>query len=364
MIAEARVTPPMASVGKIFGAIIGAKRLVGAVGKNGQVTEYGKYDYRRFDDVLDAVVPLLNEFGILVVATVMGREERQDGKKHFVTMTMGYRLYAEDGSFIEGSQVGEAFDVGDKAATKAQTVALRIFYCTTFNIPYNEMKDSESGEQHQFQDQSKSTYRRLIDKLINMQDVKNLNGYLGMAIKCFRETQENGDRLTAEELKRSKEEFTSAARRLRFSEKVVSEIASRIDSALSGDRVSSETASLGAVEPVRFREIMLDFGTAENTERRERCVLTLLQSYRTGAIDPEELSEVIAKYCPEDESNGGACFLLGILYNAGTASEVSGISASIQQAIQTKQIGKDVGQALSQFAQHRIEKIGDDNGNA
>jgi hypothetical protein len=356
------VSRAMPTTGKIFGAIIAMKREVGAVGKNGQVTEYGKYDYRRFDDVLDVVAPLMNEYGIMVVSTVLSKEERQDGKKHFVTITMSYRLYAEDGSYVDGSQVGEAFDVGDKAATKAQTVALRIFYCTTFNIPYNEMKDSEAGQQHEWSIRQ-SPFERLIAKLKVMQNPNELDGVLNYAIGVTKSKAANGDSMTREELSRTKASFVEAAKRLTFTEQMVKQIADRIDSEVSGNPQTTTRQKL-AVEPVRFRELNLDFGVAKDTEARERCVMTLLQSRTMGSITEEEFATIVNTYCLEDDTNGRAWFLLGYIFNAGTASEIAGMSASVHADIQQNKIGRDVGNSLSKYAQTRIEKMGDENGDA
>jgi hypothetical protein len=353
-------TPP-----KIYGAIIAAKREIGAVGKNGQVTEYGKYDYRKFDDVIDAVAPLLDKYGILVVPAVMAKEERQDQKKHFVTLTMSYRMFAEDGSFIEGSATGEAFDVGDKAATKAQTVALRIFYCTTLNIAYNEMQDPEDGPQHNWTERNSGTLSRLMGTLDCLQDSSKLNGYLSYAIGSVDNVRDNGDVLTKAELEKSREAFTAAARRLRFSEKIVKQIESRIDAAIAGNRGAASAVSPPMeVEPVKFRELLLDFGTATNPEAMERCVLTLLQSYKTGHVERDEISDIVAKYCPENDTNGFACYFLGAINGSGTASEIAQMSGSLQQAIQEKKVGRDVGIALSQYAQHLIDTLGGHDGDA
>ncbi len=350
--------------GKIFKAIIEAKRKVGAVGKRGKVTEYGNYDYRKFDDVLDAVAPLMDEFGIMIVPTVISKEERQEQKKHFVTITMNYRMYAEDGSCIDGSSVGEAFDVGDKAATKAQTVALRIFYCTTLNIPYNEMQDTEDGPQHTWNEKKQNTISRLMGTLDCLQDSKLLNGLLGTAIKLLNTTNEKGDHLTASELLKSKEAFTSAARRLRFGENVVAEIEKRIDNALSGKVSDGEDAAPMTVEPVRIKELMYDFGLAKDNAVRERLILTTLQSYRTQHIDAADIGEVVAKHCPENETNGHACFFLGAIHCSGTAGEIAQMAESLRQAIHQKSVGVDVGTALSQYAQHRIDGLGGSDGNA
>ena len=367
MIAETnRVTPaPMASPGKIYGAIIAAKRKIGAIGKNGSVTEYGKYDYRKFDDVIDAVAPLLDEHGILVVPTVIAKEERQDQKKHFVTLTMSYRMFAEDGSSIEGSATGEAFDVGDKAATKAQTVALRIFYCTVLNIAYHEMQDAEDGPQHAWTERSNGTAKQMLTDLDFVPDVPKLKELLNKSIACVNSTQQNGDHLTPEELLGLQESFYAAATRLRLSDSVVNTIRKRIvDAAAGKPRGPADNSAPIAVEPVKFRELLLDFGTASDATKLERCVLTLLQSYKSKHINRDEIGEIVARYCPENDTNGYACFFLGAIHGSGTAAEIAQMSGSLQQAMQEKQIGRDVGIALSQFAQHLIDTLGGEHGDA
>lgn len=362
MIAEANRIA--SAPGKIYEAIIEAKSRVGAIGKNGQVTQYGKYDFRKFDDVIDVVAPLLNEFGIMIIPTVMHREDHREGKNHFVTLTMNYRLFAKDGSCVEGSAVGEAFDVGDKAATKAQTVALRIFYCTTLNIPYNEMKDPEDGPQSTWTEKKQDTFNRLMGTLSCLQDSKLLNGLLGTAIKLLNTTNEKGDHLTAEELFKAKEAFVSAARRLRFGENAVATIEKRIDDALGGKKPESDDAAQMTVEPVGIRELLYDFGLAKDNTARERLILTTLQSYRTQHIESGDIGEIVAKYCPENETNGHACFFLGAIHSSDTAAEIAQMSESLRQAIQQKSVGVDVGNALSQYAQHRIDGLGGSDGDA
>jgi hypothetical protein len=368
MIAETnRVTPaPMASPGKIYGAIIAAKRKIGAIGKNGSVTEYGKYDYRKFDDVIDAVAPLLDEYGILVVPTVIAKEERQDQKKHFVTLTMSYRMFAEDGSSIEGSATGEAFDVGDKAATKAQTVALRIFYCTVLNIAYHEMQDAEDGPQHAWTERSNGTLNRMIGTLTFLQEPEKLNTILTYAIKSVDNVMENGDILTKAELQKAVEAFTSAANRLGLSETVVKQIKARLATAIAGDgKASSATAAPPiVVEPHKFRELLLDFGTANDTKTFEKAVMTLLQSYKSGHIEREDISEIVAKYCPEDDSNGHACFHLGAIHGSGAVNEIVQMRQSMWEANVDGKVGVDVANSLSIYAEHLIKTLGARHGDA
>lgn len=341
---------------KIFKAIIAAKKEVDAVPKNGATDQRGgaKYDYRKFDDVIDAVAPLMDKHGLVVVPNVVDRHERQVDTKHFVTLTMRYRLYAEDGSSIEASAVGEAFDVGDKASTKAQTVALRIFYCTTFNIPYNEMKDPESGPQHTWPAKPQGTYSRLIARLDSVQDVSEFKLILSGSIKMHHVPTRTGETLTADELEKSIEFFTAAARRLRLSEEVVARIKGDLEAAVAGT-VNEENAATGIdIEPVKFRELSYDFDLAK-PEGIDRLVMTTVQSFRSGHITRPELSELCSKQCPEDSSRGPSAFFLGAIDRCGTPGELSQTVADINAAMQQKQLGRDVGRSLTNLAQFLID---------
>jgi hypothetical protein len=342
---------------KIFKAVISMKREIGAVGKSGKADMKGsgaKYDYRRFDDVLDAVAPLMNEHSIMLVPNVVTKEERQDGNKHFVVMQMAYRLYAEDGSFIEGSAIGEAFDTGDKAATKAQTVALRIFYCSTFNIPYEEMKDPEDGEQHQWNHRRQGTLSRMTAALDSLQDATKLRGMLNFALKLHNQPFQ-GDVLSTDDLKVIKDAFTSAARRLRFPEPKVLEIAAEIDAKIEGRATADKPVNDMAVEPIKIKELDYDFSIAADPNVLDRMVMTTVQSFRAGHISRTELSELCSKQCPEDPSRGAAVYFLGALERCGSAEELGQTVADISGAMQNRKISGDVGKALTNLGQALID---------
>lgn len=359
---------------KIYGAIIAAKRKITAVGKHGKVNQYGNYEYRKFDDVLDAVAPFLNEFGIVVVPDVVEKTERQDGKSHYVTIKVQYQFFAEDGSSIIATSIGEAFDVGDKASTKAQTVAFRIVLVTVLNIPY-EMIDPESGPQVEFQKtDSVGTYSRLIAALDSMIDTSKFKGVLLKAIDCATGKGPAGESLTIEQLSQSKDAFCATARRLRFTERVVRQVEADIDKVIVGARGQSkqepvteqktETAKQAVSETVeiiaevaKFKDIDFDFSTAADVGAREKCVVTTIQSFFSDALSFTDVGTLIDKHCPEDESMGQACFLMTAIYRGGSAVEVSTMAEFIVQGVQSGKIGKECGNALSQFAQRRIETI-------
>lgn len=338
---------------KIFKAVIAMKKLIGAIGKNGKtdVRNGAKYDYRRFDDVLDAVAPLMNDHSIMLVPNVLSKDERVDGNKHYVVVTMRYQLFAEDGSFIEGSAVGEAFDVGDKAATKAQTVALRIFYCSTFNIPYEEMKDPEEGDQHTWQNRKQGSYSKLVARLDSLQDKNGLRALLTRALHVHNNPVD-GDVLTTKELANSIEVFTAAARRLGFSEKVVKQIEDEINAKIDGKPHDKQEMT---VEPVKFKELDYDFTVAKDEKKLDELVMTAVQSFTSKHITRAELAELASKQCPEDASRGVACFYLGALERCGSPGECGEQVANINGALQRKEMAGEVGKALMNLGQTLID---------
>ena len=101
-----------------------------------------------------------------------------------MTLTKQYRLFAEDGSSVTHSTVGEAFDVGDKAATKAQTVAYRIMLCEVLNIPYEDMADPEAGPQGEWSDNSK-TIARFSKDIESARSKPELSAVIGKCIDAL-----------------------------------------------------------------------------------------------------------------------------------------------------------------------------------
>lgn len=350
------------SAPKIYKAIIAAKKEVGVIGKNAATDQRGgaKYDYRKFDDVINVVAPLMDRHGLMIIPQIISKEERQDGSKHFVTLTMEFRLFAEDGSFVVGSQVGEAFDVGDKAATKAQTVALRIFYCTVFNIAYEEMRDPEDGDQHQWSNRNKNAYQGMVAALSSLQEPSKLDTFLKWAFLVHNTPNSKGDVITTDELMQLEKEFTAAARRLRVSEPDVQKIITAIQAKVSGVAPQTKAPDI-TVEPVKIRELKLDFGTAKRDEL-DRLVMTAVQSFRSGHITRGELSELCGESCPEDASRGPACFFLGAVERCGSAAELSQTVADITSSVQQKQLHPDVGRSLTNLAQTLIDSGSKSNG--
>ena len=132
---------------KIFKAINDAMNEIGAISK-GRVNQQQGYKFRGIDDMYNAIYPAFCKAGLFSVPTVLevNREERPSksgGVLVYTTVKVNYRLYADDGSFIESICIGEGMDSGDKSANKAMAAAQKYFFMQTFCIPTEEIKDSE-----------------------------------------------------------------------------------------------------------------------------------------------------------------------------------------------------------------------------
>ena len=95
-----------------------------------------------------ALQPAMIKHGIFVVPSVMEqtREERRTAKGGLLIysiLKISYRFYAEDGSYVEATVVGEGMDSGDKASNKALSVGFKYACFQVFCIPTEEMLDSE-----------------------------------------------------------------------------------------------------------------------------------------------------------------------------------------------------------------------------
>lgn len=103
---------------------------VGPVGKDSENKEQ-HFRFRGIDAILNEVSPELARFGVVPVPRIVG-----EPRWEFVTTTKGkqstacrlvvaYRFYGPAGDHLEAIVPGEAWDTGDKATSKAMSVAYR-----------------------------------------------------------------------------------------------------------------------------------------------------------------------------------------------------------------------------------------------
>ena len=120
---------------------------VPAIGKE-KTNLQQKFKYRGIDDVMNALQPLLAKHKVFIAPEVLEqtREERDTksgGTLIYSICKIKYTFYAEDGSSIVATTIGEGMDSGDKATNKAMAIAMKYALFQVFCIPTEEMKDPD-----------------------------------------------------------------------------------------------------------------------------------------------------------------------------------------------------------------------------
>jgi hypothetical protein len=348
---------------KIYPAMIAIKRNVGAIEKGRKYDAAGtKFNYRGTDDVIDAVFPLLNEYGVIMAPRVLEVVDAMSGKTNptpMVRVRCEFKFFAEDGSNIECITVGQAQAASDKASTAAQSVATRIALCQTLTIPY-ELTDPEDldMELSDRRNRSKAASAFLSD-LSTCISGKALIEIMRLAVKGV----ETGTGMSRAELGSLEDDVAAAARKCKFTEPQVKDWIDKVRFYASGgvtepkgtegtpaDKAKeSPTVALESVE-----SMLTAFMSSTNKTEREAAVIRACQSVLNG-MDVTALAE-IADVCKISEDT--SMFFFGAIVSAKNSSEISGTQDQINSAEITKQegkIGKEVANALRQFAQFRLK---------
>lgn len=132
----------------IFESINKVMEDIGAISKSSKNQTQG-FMYRGIDAVMNALQPALIKNKVFIVPEVLEerREERTNAKGTTLIYSVAkvkYRFYAEDGSFIESTVIGEGMDSGDKSMNKAMSIAFKYCAFQCFCIPTEEMVDPDA----------------------------------------------------------------------------------------------------------------------------------------------------------------------------------------------------------------------------
>lgn len=131
----------------IYKAIADVLSEVGAVGKDGQ-NAFDKYRYRSIDAVMNAMHPAMAKYGVFVMPEVLEQSREERGSRNggvliYSIIKVRYTFYAEDGSSLTATVIGEGMDKGDKSVNKAMSAAFKYALFQVFCIPTDEFSDSE-----------------------------------------------------------------------------------------------------------------------------------------------------------------------------------------------------------------------------
>lgn len=113
-----------------------------------QRNEQQGFMFRGHDDVLNALNPLLAKHGVFCAPDVL---ERQTSERHTangkimweVSLHVRFTFYGLGGDSFAGSTWGEGTDMGDKATSKAMTMAFKSMLNQTFAISNKEAADPD-----------------------------------------------------------------------------------------------------------------------------------------------------------------------------------------------------------------------------
>lgn len=129
---------------RMIPAIMGKLKAVGRDQKN----RTQNFSYRGIDDLYNALSPIMAEFGVFTVPTVL--EERSEERKSksgsvmlHVVLKVRYRFFASDGSFFDAVLIGEGMDSGDKASNKAESIAHKYALTQVFAVKTEDQSDPD-----------------------------------------------------------------------------------------------------------------------------------------------------------------------------------------------------------------------------
>lgn len=134
----------------------------------------GGYNFRGVDAVVNAVGPKLREVGVIVVPIVeessygtveVGQKRTLMGHAR---VTVTYRFYGPDGTHLDCRVPGEAMDSGDKAMSKAMSVAFRTALIQALCLPTDE-PDPDASSYERSAPATPEDYR---DRALNLNATK------------------------------------------------------------------------------------------------------------------------------------------------------------------------------------------------
>lgn len=139
------------SVGKIYSLIPKVMAEVGAIEKLGE-NKHQNYAFRGIEHLYNAVHPVFVRLGVFCAPEVLecttSEHATSGGKASFrVLLKIKHRFFADDGSSVEVTTMGEGIDTSDKASNKAMSAAMKYAFVELLSIPTEDIEDSDRGGQ-------------------------------------------------------------------------------------------------------------------------------------------------------------------------------------------------------------------------
>ena len=124
---------------------------IGVVEKTGYNKSQNFY-HRTIDDTMNAAHRALIAHGVIVLPKVLNKTSERvatkgGGTAQRVELTVGYSFVGPTGDCLTATVVSESIDYGDKATSKAMSMALKVALLQSLMIPTDELDpDSETYE--------------------------------------------------------------------------------------------------------------------------------------------------------------------------------------------------------------------------
>lgn len=123
----------------VHDTIIDVRRDIGVIGKAERNTQQN-FMFRGVDTILNKVGPAMEAHGLNCYPVLKSLESRditssKGTRMREVTVVVAYHYRGPEGDELVAEVPGESADAGDKAVSKAMSVALRTSHIQTFQIP-------------------------------------------------------------------------------------------------------------------------------------------------------------------------------------------------------------------------------------
>jgi len=132
----------------IYKALAAVNKSIKAIGKDRTNQQQG-FKFRGIDDVMNELHSLFAANEIIILQTVnevnvTERTNQRGTALFYVRINVTYHFTHSDGSMADVTVTGEAMDSGDKATTKALSIALKYALLQMFLIPTEDEKDPDA----------------------------------------------------------------------------------------------------------------------------------------------------------------------------------------------------------------------------
>lgn len=166
------MTDEKPTVFEAFSLVMGDVRAI----EKGERNAQQGFQFRGIDTTMDAVGPVLRTHGVIIIPKPISLQSEtyassKGTQMRNVTVEMQYTVYGPRGDFFIGGAYGESADAGDKAVSKAQSVAYRTFLLQGLTIPTRQ-RDPDADTHERAQpvrrspaDEARDELRILIDQL-------------------------------------------------------------------------------------------------------------------------------------------------------------------------------------------------------